>query len=104
VKVRTAPELTEASNAKRPELTKLTVEALINLNKAVVACTHRPVLPTIIEQLETRTDRKLKAKLHLISLLKPGSFAVVHLSLNDDPIKRVIVDIEIHSPNLPKKK
>jgi len=104
VKVKTAPELTEASNAKRPNLTKLVVESAINLNKAVIVCTHRPVLPTIIEQLETRTVQKLKAKLHLISLLKPGSFAVVHLTVNPDPIKRVIADIEIHSPNIGKKK
>ncbi|MEY4275701.1 MAG: hypothetical protein RIS26_164 [Actinomycetota bacterium] len=104
VKVKTAPDLTEAANAKRPERTKAAIEDMISLNKALVTCTHRPVLPTIIEQLETRANRKLKAKLHLIALLKPGSFAAVHLSSHINPEKRVIVDVEIHSPIISKKK
>jgi 8-oxo-dGTP pyrophosphatase MutT (NUDIX family)/phosphohistidine phosphatase SixA len=104
VKVKVSPELTESANAKKPEQTKDVTRALVNLNKAVLMCTHRPVLPTIIEELETRANTKLKAKLHLIALLKPGSLAVVHLSKNSDPIKRVVVDVEIQSPLASKKK
>ncbi len=104
VKVKVSPELTEAANAKKPEQTKDVTRALVNLNKAVLICTHRPVLPTIIEELETRATSKLKAKLHLIAPLKPGSLAVVHLSKNSDPIKRVVVDVEIQAALAVKKK
>jgi 8-oxo-dGTP pyrophosphatase MutT (NUDIX family)/phosphohistidine phosphatase SixA len=98
VKVKVSPELTEAANAKKPEQTKELTRALMNLNKAVLVCTHRPVLPTIIEEVETRATVKLKEKFGAIALLKPGSIAVVHLSKNLDPIKRVVVDVEIHAP------
>ena len=98
VKVKVSPELTEAANEKKPAQTRDLTRALLNLNKAVLVCTHRPVLPTIIEEVETRTISKLKPKLQLIALLKPGSMAVVHLSKNSDPIKRVVVDVEIQSP------
>jgi 8-oxo-dGTP pyrophosphatase MutT (NUDIX family)/phosphohistidine phosphatase SixA len=104
VKVKVSPEITEASNAKKPENTRSLTRALLNLNKGVIICTHRPVLPTIIEEVETRADSKLKPKLHLISLLKPGHVAIVHLSNNSDPIKRIVVDVEIQSPLAIKRK
>lgn len=103
VKVKVSPELTEAANAKKPAITRDVTRALMNLNKGVIICTHRPVIPTIIDEIETRTDSKLKAKLHLATLLKPGSISVVHLSKNSDPIKRVVVDVEIQAPLASKK-
>ncbi len=99
VKVKTAPEFTEAANAKKPEQTKVALEAIVALGKPVVVCTHRPVLPTIIETLEKRTSDAIKIKLHLAAALKPGSFTVVHLNK-----KQVIVDVENHSPLVRKKK
>jgi 8-oxo-dGTP pyrophosphatase MutT (NUDIX family)/phosphohistidine phosphatase SixA len=105
VKVKVSPELTETANAKNGEQTKNVTRALINLNKAVIMCTHRPVMPNIIDEVEARTtDSKLKAKLQQIATLKPGSVAVIHLSKNDDPIERVVVDVEIQSPLDFKKK
>ena len=104
VKVKTSPEFTEAANEKKPSETKSLFNNLININKSIVVCTHRPVLPTMIEVLEQRSEKQLKEKLDLIALLKPGSFAVVHLSDNTDPILRRIVDIEFHAPLKAKKK
>ncbi|MEN9603952.1 MAG: hypothetical protein RL545_641 [Actinomycetota bacterium] len=105
VKVKVSPELTEAANAKNGSQTKSTTRALINLNKGVIICTHRPVLPNIIEEIETRTtDSKLKNKLQEIASLKPGYVAVVHLSKNDDQTKRIVVEVEIQSPLDFKKK
>lgn len=103
VKVKVSPELTETANAKKPSQTRDLTRAMMNLNKAVIMCTHRPVLPAIIEELETRADSKVKTKLQMIAILKPGHVAVVHMSKNTDPIKRVVVDVEIQSP-MPKKK
>jgi 8-oxo-dGTP diphosphatase len=99
VKVKTRPEFTEAANAKKPEQTKVALETIVALGKPAVVCTHRPVLPTIIETLEKRTSDAIKIKLHLAAALKPGSFTVVHLNK-----KQVIVDVENHSPLVRKKK
>lgn len=99
VKVKTRPEFTEAANAKKPNSTKTALEAIVATGKASVVCTHRPVLPTMIEALEDRASKALKIKLHLAAALKPGSFTVIHLSENHQ-----IVDVENHSPVLRKKK
>jgi 8-oxo-dGTP diphosphatase len=101
--VKVSPELTEASSDKKPEQTKTLLANLINLNKPLVICTHRPVLPNLISVLETRSNKKHHTKLAQILALKPGSFAVVHLSVNSDPILREVVDVEIHSPVIGKK-
>jgi 8-oxo-dGTP diphosphatase len=104
VKVKTSPEFTETANEKKPAETKFLFNNLINLNKSIVICTHRPVLPTMIEVLETRSEKRLKENLDKIAILKPGSFSVVHFSDDPDPILRVIVDVEFHSPLGTKKK
>ena len=99
VKVKTRPEFTEAANAKKPKQTKLALESILELGKAAVVCTHRPVLPTMIETLESKAADSVKIKLQLTAALKPGSFTVVHLSK-----KLSIVDVEHHSPIIRKKK
>lgn len=99
VKVKTQPELTEVANAKKPQQTKSTIEQIVAVGKPGIVCTHRPVLPTIIETLEKHASDAIKIKLHLTAALKPGSFSVVHLSA-----KHEIVDVEIHAPNIRKKK
>jgi 8-oxo-dGTP pyrophosphatase MutT (NUDIX family)/phosphohistidine phosphatase SixA len=99
VKVKTRPEFTEAANAKKPNATKNALEAIVALGKPAVICTHRPVLPTMIESLEVSASKTLKIKLHLTAALKPGSFTVVHLSKSGQ-----IVDVELHSPLIRKKK
>ena len=99
VKVKTRPELTEFANAKKPANTKKALLEIIALGKPAVVCTHRPVLPTVIEALEKKASDSVKIKLHLAAALKPGSFTVVHLSQ-----KQQIVDVETHSPLIRKKK
>lgn len=99
VKVKTRPEFTEAANANKPNATKNALEAIVQLGKPAVVCTHRPVLPTMIESLELSASKSIKIKLHLTAALKPGSFTVIHLSS-----KRQIVDVELHSPLVRKKK
>ena len=99
VKVKTQPEFTEAANAKKPQQTKAALEGIVAMGKPAVICTHRPVLPTMIETLENSATKAIKIKLHLAAGLKPGSFTVVHLDK-----KRQIVDVETHSPLVRKKK
>jgi 8-oxo-(d)GTP phosphatase len=100
-KVETIAEFTEAANAKKPEATKLALATILAKNKASVICTHRPVLPTLIEQLETFAGSKLKPQLHLAALLKPAQMTVVHMSHGS---KLEVVAIEQHSPVTSKKK
>ena len=103
VKVKTSPEFTETANEKKPAETKFLFNNLINLNKSIVICTHRPVFPTMIEVLEARSEKRLQTKLDQIAILKPGGFAVIHMSVDPDPILRRIVEIEFHSPLKVKK-
>jgi 8-oxo-dGTP diphosphatase len=103
VKVKTSPEFTETANEKKPAETKFLFNNLINLNKSIVICTHRPVLPTMIEVLEDRSEKRLQTKLDNIAILKPGAFAVIHMSVDPDPILRRIVEIEFHAPLKAKK-
>ena len=103
VKVKTSPEFTETANEKKPAETKFLFNNLINLNKSIVICTHRPVLPTMIEVLEARSEKRLQTKLDNIAILKPGAFAVIHMSVDTDPILRRIVEIEFHAPLKAKK-
>ena len=99
VKVKTQPEFTEAANAKKPAQTQNALQNIIELGKPAVVCTHRPVLPTMIESLETKASKPMKIKLHLAAGLKPGSFSVIHLDKNHQ-----IVEVEHHSPLVRKKK
>jgi 8-oxo-dGTP diphosphatase len=103
VKVKTSPEFTETANEKKPAETKFLFNNLINLNKSIVICTHRPVLPTMIEVLEARSEKRLQTKLDNIAILKPGAFAVIHMTVDPDPILRRIVEIEFHAPLKAKK-
>ncbi len=99
VKVKTQPEFTETANAKKPAQTQKALQNIIELGKPAVVCTHRPVLPTMIESLETKASKPMKIKLHLAAGLKPGSFSVIHLDKNHQ-----IVEVEHHSPLVRKKK
>lgn len=99
VKVKTQPEFTETANSKKPNQTKSALASIVGFGKPAVVCTHRPVLPTMIEALEANASDQLKVKLQLTAALKPGSITVVHLSRNHQ-----IVDVEHHSPLVPKKK
>ena len=104
VKVRTIAAFTEAANAEKPEKTRAAVAEIMSLEKSAVICTHRPVLPTMIEQLEKSASSKLGPKLHLAALLKPGSMAIIHMSRSTDAQIADVVDVEFASPVVTKKK
>lgn len=104
VKVRTIAAFTEAANAEKPEKTRAAVAQIMSLEKSAVICTHRPVLPTMIEQLEKSASSKLGPKLHLAALLKPGSMAIIHMSRSTDAKIADVVDVEFASPVVTKKK
>jgi 8-oxo-dGTP diphosphatase len=104
VKVKTIAAFTETANEDRPEKTKAEISEIVNQQKSSVICTHRPVLPTMIEELEKRANTKLGPKLHLAALLKPGSMSIVHMSKASANKPSEVVDVEFASPLISKKK
>ena len=104
VKVKTIAAFTETANAELPERTQDAISKIIDHQKSSVICTHRPVLPTMIEELERRAKSKLGPKLHLAALLKPGSMSIVHMSKANAAKPSEVVDVEFASPQISKKK
>lgn len=104
VKVKTIAAFTESANAEKPEKTQAEIADIVDLQKSAVICTHRPVLPTMIEELEKRSSSKLGPKLHLAALLKPGSLAIIHMSKASDAGASQVIDVEFASPLISKKK
>ena len=93
------PELTETANSREPKKTVTAINAIVAAGKSAVICTHRPVLPTVIEAIEGKASDAIKIKLNLAAALKPGSLTVIHLNKNHQ-----VVDTETHSPLVRQKK
>lgn len=104
VNVRTISAFTEDAAMANPQGTKVALAEIIDRQKPSVVCTHRPVLPTLIEALEQRASSKLGPNLHLAALLKPGSMAIVHISKANESQPSEVVAVEFASPLIAKKK
>ncbi|WP_250506608.1 NUDIX hydrolase [Bowdeniella massiliensis] len=78
----TASELTEAAHEKKPKkVTRLIREEMFTPGEAVALCTHRPVMPTIIEALTEHTPYRIMEQLpETDPWLKPAEVLVVHLA------------------------
>ncbi|MFT4136480.1 NUDIX hydrolase [Microbacterium sp.] len=68
----------------------------VRARKPAVLCSHRPVLPGILEELALATGTLRGSYLESASALAPGSFSVVHLSATNPGSG--IVSIETHDP------
>ena len=75
-------ELTEAAHAKEPRLVRELVEGeLAGADSSVAICTHRPVLPTVIEQLTQHTQNKFLRSLPVRDpWLRTGEVIVAHMT------------------------
>lgn len=104
VKVKTVAAFTEHANESNPGETQTELSVIMSMQKPVVVCTHRPVLPTMIDEIMKRSDSRLGAKLHLAALLKPGSMAIIHLTKVPEGGLAEVVDVEFASPLIEKKK
>ena len=61
-KVKLVDALTEHRHARNPKKTAAAVEALFDKQRAVVLCTHRPALPTVLGQLGELHDRAAEGR------------------------------------------
>lgn len=97
-KVEYSEPLTEAGNKKTPAATLKVIHKLIQDGRATIVCTHRPALPTVLEELGKYHPLEKIEALENGKSLKPGSFLVIHLTKPKPGVGRKIVSVETYSP------
>jgi 8-oxo-dGTP diphosphatase len=74
--------LTEAQHEKSPARVAATVRELLEADESSVLCTHRPVLPTVLDVLSEHTGRNVADALpRKDPYLEPGEALVAHVAL-----------------------
>ncbi|MCP3424755.1 NUDIX hydrolase [Rothia sp. AR01] len=82
VPVKEKNRLTEAAHGRKPEKVARLVHSLFDSSHSVVLCTHRPVLPTVLEALGRHCPKQLRAQLPSKDpYLSPGEMIVLNVSL-----------------------
>src|SRR3954452_5213130 len=82
LKIRNVPQLTEHAAGRNPKKARAAIEALLDKDKAVAVCTHRPVLPQVIKVLEKRMSGELADQLPSADpYLRPGAVLVCQVSV-----------------------
>lgn len=96
VQIKTVPQLTEhAANRHPAKARKATTKQLLK-PKSTLICTHRPVLPQVLEVLETRTVQGAVPWIpDADPYLRPGAVLVAQRPVGEPG---VIVSVEIHEP------
>lgn len=95
-KVKVVPWLTEADHKRQPAKVAAVVEKLLTRTSASALCTHRPVLPTVLDTLAGHMSPELGALLPRTDPhLSPGEVLIAHVSLAE-PGR--IVALEQHKP------
>lgn len=87
-------ELTEAGNAEHPSRTEAVIERIMRAGRAVVVCTHRPVLPTVLQTVRTFSTRDVALELPRADpYLASGEALVLHATGQG-----LVVAVERHRP------
>ncbi|MBT2532164.1 NUDIX hydrolase [Arthrobacter sp. ISL-48] len=95
-KVKLADNLTEHKHARNPKKTAAVVESLFDKQRAVAVCTHRPALPTVMDQLARHMPAQLREILPSSQpYLSPGEMLVCHVAPG---AKNRIVAVEQFKP------
>ena len=87
-------QLSELGNAKRPARTSNVIDDLIAEGKAVVVCSHRPSLPTILKSIAAIAPNSLRGEINDAARLRPGQMLVVHVNYTGK--KPRVVATELH--------
>ncbi|WP_058234570.1 NUDIX hydrolase [Devriesea agamarum] len=92
----TRDELTEAGNAKRPSKTAAVMERVLDAARPTVVCTHRPVLPTVIQVARRHATKAAALELpRQDPYLAAGEALVLHTTARGK-----VVAVERHLPNI----
>ena len=97
--VETEPDLTEEGHHNDPTAAAERAAALARQPIATVLCSHRPVLPTILEAMSAAVDLDRlgnRERQAWDPRLPPGGFIVAHRAFDDDGSVRV-VGLERHT-------
>jgi len=87
--IKTDRWLTEADSARRPQRAERLIDRLLAGRAATVVCSHRPVLPLLLERLLAQARPKTAAKLGTAPL-RPGEAVVFHQVLNGHRHGRIV--------------
>lgn len=95
-KVKLAEALTEHNHNRSPKKTAATVEALFDKQVPIAVCTHRPALPTVLNQLGQHMSAALRGLLPTSDpFLSPGEVIVCQVARGSE---RKIVSVEQVKP------
>ena len=95
-----ADDLTEAKHSLSPARVAGEVEKLLASAADVVLCTHRPVLPTVLDVLTQHSHRAVADQLPTQDpFLEPGQVLVAHVATT--PKGPRVVAVETHEPPQP---
>ena len=89
------PSLSEEQHLDSPENASNRARELATIDSAFVLCTHRPVLPTVMEALANKFELETEVKKAFDPALTPGSMVVYHRDLSD-LTKIVAVERHMH--------
>jgi 8-oxo-dGTP diphosphatase len=87
------PSLSEEQHMQFPDNASTRAGELAGIETAFVLCTHRPVLPTVMEMLANKFEVATEAKKAFDPALTPGSMVVYHRDSSD---LSKIVSVERH--------
>jgi len=89
------PSLSEEQHLDSPENASKRARELATIDSAFVLCTHRPVMPTVMEALANKFELETEVKKAFDPALTPGSMVVYHRDLSD-LTKIVAVERHMH--------
>lgn len=99
IPIHTEQHFNERRHEAKPQVTTRRALDLAQLDRPLVLCTHRPVLPTVIEALTESLAPDLDddaTRTALETRLTPGSFLVLHRARNGDGALRCVA-VEHHT-------
>ena len=98
VVVEYSEHLTEAGNKKTPASTLKVIHKLVQDGRSTIVCTHRPALPTVLEEIAKYHPLEKLELLENGKAIKPGHFLVIHLTEPKPGSSRKIVSVETYGP------
>ena len=87
------PSLSEEQHLQSPENASARASEIATIDSAFVLCTHRPVLPTVMESLASKFELESEFKKAFDPALTPGSMVVYH---RDATNLTKVVSVERH--------
>ena len=89
------PSLSEEQHVEFPDKARDRTSELTAIENAFVLCTHRPVLPTVMEVLAEKFEFETDVKKAFDPALTPGSMVFYHRD-SSDLSKIISVERHIH--------